>query len=342
MKRQALTHARIDAPHLADGLFVLTRGREDAARKLRAAIHLGKIPKSERPHVTTSQNRIITTTWGDISISFACVEVLGVTEQSVLLALVARAGIEPIGISPNGKSARSRELHALLKADDVAANRGGIMVETSIYELVADLEKAKCGTAYDSVEAALWRLSNVVVTIADSNTKTSGNSLLLNYRKVGDRVEIAMNYRIREALLSTGFTRVSLSERAALKGDIAKLMHTFLSRWVGKIKRTILLETLAKHIWDDGLGNTKDGRSKRRSALREALEEIRALGWQITEEDDTVIIQRHAKSVLTRPPIGEKTGNLKVRKPATFGEKTGNPGRRARGAETPIKWRISA
>ena len=321
--RSILTHALIDAPHLADGLFVLTRGQSNRG-----------MPKvQEHGNVTVTSNRIVRAQWKEIKIMFACGEPLGVTEQSVLLALVARAGLNGTQISAGG-NARSRELHALLRpaeSDGRFAPQNGVMIETSIPELCADSSLSKSGTAYAAVEDALRRLGNVVVTIHDTTADTEGNTLMIAWRRRSERVEVAMNYRIRDALLNTGFTRVSLTERAKLRTGCAKLVHTFLSRWAGRGKRSIGLDTLATHVWDDGLGADKTQRRDRRRALRSALAEIIATGAWTIETEGSMLLVSHIK------PSGEKTTHRKVRKPPTGGEETTHRGRARRGTKVPAK-----
>ncbi len=287
-----LTHARIDAPHLADGLFTITRGVEGRGR-----------------------NRVVHTTWGELEIEFACVEPLGVAEQSVLLALVARAGIDGKRISANGKSERGKALHALLRASESAA-RDGIMLTTTISQLVADLGLTKSGTAYLAVANALRRLGNVVIWLRDRARGREANTLLLAVHRRGDTLDVAMNYRIRDALRGAGFTRVDLLERQVLTSDVARLLHAFLSRWIRpKGEREIAVDTLAKHVWTDGIGAHKTTRRDRRAAIRAALAEIAALdGWSVTEHHDTVEIGRLGRR--------ENSTHRRVRIPPTAGEKT--------------------
>ncbi|MDQ2664295.1 MAG: hypothetical protein M3Y18_09755, partial [Candidatus Eremiobacteraeota bacterium] len=231
---QSLNHARVDAAHLMDGLFVITQGRKDRGK---------------------SQNRIVETTFGTVHIKFACVEPLGVTDQTLFLVLNAIAGIQKTIISSDG-SEYAQAMHALLQAKDECANLKGVLVATARPDLVLQTQLQDSGTNRRRVDEALERLGNVVVWIYDTKTKKGGNSLLLGVRRDGEMRYVSLNHRVYNALFFSGYIRIDLFERAQIKSDVGLLVHAFFSRWlrVGDGRRKIGWGTLAAHVWIDSLG----------------------------------------------------------------------------------------
>lgn len=296
-QRSLLRFARVDTPHLADGLFALTQGKKQRGR-----------------------NRIVSTRRGALEIQFACVEPLGDLEGSVFLVSVGRAGLAGKKISSGGRTARGRNLYALLKASGMLDGRDGVMITTSMRQLIDDVGLASSGSAYRDVTLALRRLGNVIIWVKDIETGEIGNCLMLSvHRHADDLLDICMNSRIRDALVHSGFTRVDLVERFLLRTPTARLVHSFLSRWLPANckQRIISLDALATHVWEDGIGRDKTTRRDRRRSLASSVLAINSLDrWTVSVVEGQAIIARGRD---------EKSTHASTRKAPTPGEKSTHP-----------------
>ena len=93
------------------------------------------------------------------------------------------------------------------------------------------------------------------------------------------RLTVAINARLAEAIGGNQYVGMVLGERRMLRGDVARIMHAWLSAWLraGECK-AIRLDTLAKRIWAE---TEKGNLHKRRQLVRRAMNALVEVGWRI-------------------------------------------------------------
>ncbi|HAI9257698.1 TPA: replication protein C, partial [Escherichia coli] len=88
---------------------------------------------------------------------------------------------------------------------------------------------------------------------------------------------------IAQAVMGGGqYVRISMDEVRALDSETARLLHQRLCGWIdpGKTGKASI-DTLCGYVWpSEASGSTM---RKRRQRVREALPELVALGWTVTE-----------------------------------------------------------
>jgi hypothetical protein len=74
-----------------------------------------------------------------------------------------------------------------------------------------------------------------------------------------------------------------MCEIRALKSDSARLIHQRLSGWIDPGKKGLItIDSLDEYIWHEPATNVNTTR-RRKTIIREALNELKALGWEIEE-----------------------------------------------------------
>lgn len=98
-----------------------------------------------------------------------------------------------------------------------------------------------------------------------------------------ERLYVALNPLIAQAVMGGGqHVRISMDEVRALDSETARLLHQRLCGWIdpGKTGKASI-DTLCGYVWpSEASGSTM---RKRRQRVREALPELVALGWTVTE-----------------------------------------------------------
>lgn len=127
----------------------------------------------------------------------------------------------------------------------------------------------------------LWKVS----IIAQNGRKRQGFRLLSEYAsdEADGRLYVALNPLIAQAVMGGGqHVRISMDEVRALDSETARLLHQRLCGWIdpGKTGKASI-DTLCGYVWpSEASGSTM---RKRRQRVREALPELVALGWTVTE-----------------------------------------------------------
>ena len=228
----------------------------------------------------------------DRTVRYLCWEVLGELEQSVFLAileLAARSG-KPVPPEPKteiGKAMR-KELSGKNKAECLPAK--GIL--TTYRQLLTMLKRSDDNKNYRLLKEALSRLSRVRVEEVRGEA-WSGGMNLISVITDGERIGIAVNWRVAETLDGGRFVKVDRTENLALASDIARILHVRLSAWMSSPpnSRSIGLDTLSEWVW--GAGANPEARRQHRTRIRKALAELtQKTNWKIKFNGKNAMVEK--------------------------------------------------
>jgi len=290
-------YAKIDPAHLFDGLFVPTNG------KRRGRLYVA--PRC----------------FGSSEISYQGFEQLGTDDQSVLLAITAQLGINGLIIDHNPIGDISKQLRTdiFIKQDDRSQLASK---QTTLRSILIDAGYDP-DSSTDKISTCLNRLRSA--QIREVNKKDGWdrvcNLISTSFNKKTGETYIAANPRLTGAVFRGQHVRVSLYERNALNGEVAKILHSWLCSNIRPGKSLgngsgAELDTLAPHVWggshDDESTKIK---SVRRGLLRDGLSEIKDLtkhlhngnecGWVIDQTSAGLVIVSRPKDL---PMIELATG----------------------------------
>lgn len=238
--------AKFDPLHALDGLFV--------------------------PRVTAGAMLDVSATVAGASVKFDGPQ-LGADHQSVLLALVARAG--------NQKPAHDS---TALQPEGVVRYEKVISVTVTKYQLLQDAGmSAKGGKDYQRLLSLLDDMS--AVTMHREATLGPTSTRLIAYSENDAGIHVLLNWRLSWSVAEDQFCYVDLEERRALKCPVARIMHTWLSVYVrqkSKLARNgAKIETLMRHVYPHDL-QSGSAQSHRKRRFLASLMSIAALeAWQI-------------------------------------------------------------
>lgn len=263
MSRYELDHVRHDAVHcLAPGLFKALKRGERRSSKLDVVYEYG-----QQGH----------------RVEFSGPEPLGADDLRVLQGLVALAGLEGKVLSPSPKSAVGVTLRQMLEPRWEAADDNAVVVQCSYRRLAKEIGYARvdCSKPIKACIERLWKVS-IIVQLGDQRR---GFRLLADYRsnEQAQGVHIALNPLLANAVLGTDrHIRISMEEVRAIKSETTRLLHQRLCAWVnGGSARKVQLMTLCGYLFSTE-GNPAAVR-KRLARVRQALNELKTLGWQVNE-----------------------------------------------------------
>lgn len=265
MKKIALSlYAKLDPAHLYDGLFVPTGGRP------RGRLYVP--PRS----------------FGGVKISYQGYEQLGAGDQSVLLAIAAQAGMRRVIVPHDTESSVGAALRKRLYGDGDDDQSRLVAIATTLYAIAKDAGyTAISGETIGLVRASLNRLGNAQIRIISKRLDTATNFIGSIVDPETGAVGVVINPRLTEAVLGGQHARISLTERRALRSEVAKLLHAWLSAYLRAGKSLVAdVDTLGPHVWgpawhQQGKDSDKVTQSRRRGQIRNALAEIRGIGWQV-------------------------------------------------------------
>ena len=257
-----LSHARHDPAHcLAPGLFRALKRGERKRSKLDVTYDYGDGKRIE----------------------FSGPEPLGADDLRILQGLVAMAGPSGLVLGPEPKTPGGQQLRLFLEPKWEAVETDAMVVKGSYRALArevgyADIEDSR--PIRECIER-LWKVS----IIAQHGRKRQGFRLLSEYASddAEGRLYVALNPLIAQAVMGGGqHVRISMDEVRALDSETARLLHQRLCGWIdpGKTGKASI-DTLCGYVWpSEASGSTM---RKRRQRVREALPELVALGWTVTE-----------------------------------------------------------
>ena len=242
----------------------------------------------------------------DQFIEFKGPYMLGALELRVLQAIVAMAGPDGKLLSNDATaSILGRELMRELFTPDAKLRRSkekphSLMVSGSLRGLLSELGMAVSGANIRTMRKSIETLFMVTVFLEKDGVR-AGSRLLGSYASdeaTGDLC-VAINPLLAGAVLGhRQYTRIDLNEVRALKTDAAHLLHQRLCAWIdaGKVRK-VSMEYLMSYAWPDP-SSVESTIKKRKSAVRKALREFEAIGWQIVEKKGIFSISRPACEAL--------------------------------------------
>ena len=257
-----LSHARHDPAHcLAPGLFRALKRGERKRSKLDVTYDYGDGKRIE----------------------FSGPEPLGADDLRILQGLVAMAGPSGLVLGPEPKTPGGQQLRLFLEPKWEAVETDAMVVKGSYRALAREVGYANIDDSKPIRECIerLWKVS----IIAQNGRKRQGFRLLSEYASddAEGRLYVALNPLIAQAVMGGGqHVRISMDEVRALESEAARLLHQRLCGWIdpGKTGKAAI-DTLCGYVWpSEASGSTM---RKRRQRVREALPELVALGWTVTE-----------------------------------------------------------
>ena len=171
---------------------------------------------------------------------------------------------------------------------------------------------------YLLLKEALKRLSRVRVE-EEMGEAWAGGMNLISVVTDGDRIAIAVNWRVAEILDGGRFVRVDRNENLSLNSDIARIIHVRLSAWMSSPPhfRTVGLNTLSEWVW--GTGTNSDSRRQHRTRIRKALMELgQKTNWKVDFDGENAVIEKpdqSVKSVTDGPSIPSRKSVKTVTNP---------------------------
>lgn len=266
----------------------------------------------------------------DTCLRFSAREALGVPEQTLLLVLLELAAEQyakrPLEMVMDGtdRSEVGRTLWESLHRQGGGLTGCGDSLRLSCTwrELNRRCGSGNGGALIQCRRESLRRLCEVVVWEEQASRRKTRQIALVVWM-VGDdqRVHVALNHRLAAALMGGQYAQVLLSERFALRSDIAMAVHAFLSTCLraGHTLR-IAPPTLAGRLWPDADASVPDGTRRRRLGdVHRALQSIGGLpGWSVEWFGGNAHVKRQGTSVreMTQDAI---VGDLEQPVPALVG-----------------------
>lgn len=228
---------------------------------------------------------------GDDKIEFRNFEPLGADDMRVLQGLVAMSGPEGLLMQDHDEleeGPRQLMLSLFKPPAEIRAakNKPDTLVLRGSFRRVArEIGMSTGGPSLRNIRKCIERLYSVTV-IVETNGERYGTRLLANYSsddRTGE-LYVALNPRISQAVIgSRQHTRIDLDEVRQLRSDPARLIHQRLSGWIDAGKTgQVGLDTLAQYVWPEA-AKTPSTERYRRAKVREALDDLKAAGWHISE-----------------------------------------------------------
>ncbi|MCF5718869.1 hypothetical protein K3H30_14280 [Aeromonas veronii] len=184
-------------------------------------------------------------------------EGLDSSDQSVLLALIALAGIESKIISSANTGPKSTLLWNNLNVSFDAETEQCALVTTTQTDILNILGWNRSGHEYNRLKKCLNRLNNVNLLIFKGERKWRSGllSYLINNTSVigeEDVVYVVLNSKIAYAVDGGQYARICLEERRLLSSNIAKLLHAWLSFNINHgYHLSPYIDTLVQRIWGE-------------------------------------------------------------------------------------------
>jgi hypothetical protein len=269
---------------------------------------------------------------GEIQLTVGAFYPVGVKEEDLLLVLLGIAGLTDE--APNRRArlvAPGEPDHGVLvkkmRVEKDCLPHDIYEVKASpwliLKELSADPEYKPSADAYAELQPRLKRLSWISYSatgVKGNGRWAQGASAMLSYSMDEDGVVVSFNERLARVILGVPdpenpggrpkrwFAKISLTERFALKSDVARILHRLLSVWIddplSKPKRgrkcpapetlTVGVERLVEHVYGAERVTERPQRYRAKT-VRDALGEIAALEkWavQIDGKGRQAFVQR--------------------------------------------------
>lgn len=259
---------------------------------------------------------------GNVEIRLSYPVWLSEMHESVLLGCLVLAGRIPPArrefsprVVPLATVSRSDERSASGRRDD------RIVISTTAYALLEASGLAITGPNYKSLPEVLEDLFQIRYVYRGGSEERGGGTELFNFEvEAGGRLRIWLSERLSRIFYTDAvpqiarFVSIDMAERSRLKGEMARLLHRYLSVvvWQGEKARPFYPDTLLAQVYRDPPEDRK-AKFRRREGLCKALEQIAALdGWEIEMDsgrnDARFLVTRHRTRFADRAedaPAGE-------------------------------------
>lgn len=287
MSNRSAQYALVDRACLLDGVFVPTKGIKTKVHSVdgkevrrRSVLFVQIYSKNKKDYVKIEST-----------------QQLGCDDQSVLLALVARMGMEGALLtdlsSPSYKAGADAVFGEGAKQLGLFEPIGGFKDNIVSYRSLGIDAGYHDNISSKAIKDSLIRLSNVSITRYDGSTPSvkdadRGRKTQLIGLTFGERhARVWVNPGLAFAMfgpVGRPYVRISLFERNTLKTEAAKLLHAWLcanvgpGHTLGEYDSGAHPDTLARHVWgiskDEQDKQSKQLKSKRRGIVLGAIEEM--------------------------------------------------------------------
>lgn len=260
-----------------------------------AAPFLGRVPRLFMPMPSGKRpiNIILDAESGHEKLRVELAEGLDSSDQSVLLVLIALAGIDSKIISSANTGPKSSLLWSDLNVSFDAETEQCALVTTTQTDILNILGWNRSGHEYNRLKKCLNRLKNVSLLISKGERQwRSGllSYLINNTSAIGgeDIVYVVLNSKIAKALDGGQYARICLEERRSLSSNIAQLLHTWLSFNINHgYHLSPYIDTLVQRIWGEPckLHQSKSKTEYEKKEIRRKRAEIVTALKQLSELD---------------------------------------------------------
>ncbi|MFM5074342.1 replication protein C, IncQ-type [Aeromonas hydrophila] len=260
-----------------------------------AAPFLGRVPRLFMPMPSGKRpiNIILDAESGHEKLRVELAEGLDSSDQSVLLVLIALAGIDSKIISSANTGPKSSLLWNDLNVSFDAETEQCALVTTTQTDILKILGWNRSGHEYNRLKKCLNRLKNVSLLISKGERQwRSGllSYLINNTSAIGgeDIVYVVLNSKIAKALDGGQYARICLEERRSLSSNIAQLLHTWLSFNINHgYHLSPYIDTLVQRIWGEPckLHQSKSKTEYEKKEIRRKRAEIVTALKQLSELD---------------------------------------------------------
>jgi len=187
----------------------------------------------------------------------------------------------------------------ILNAKGHILKMDSIKVETTAYDLLKQAGKKPGKNTYEWLAKSLDRLSKTSLKFSGNKAVWSVNLLSYSFEKdengIG-KVSVFVN-PIAAMVFTYGcnYIKHDLRQRFTLAKDTTKVLHGYL---VGKVRegeqKEFCIDTLAQKVFSEEISSLpKKSRTKKRSAIRAALQEINSLeGWSVKLSKTKAVVKR--------------------------------------------------
>lgn len=259
--------------------FDLSHARHESAHCLTPGL-FKSIPKGQREKLKLD----VKYTYSDgEEVRFVGFEPLGADDLRILQGLVALSGPSGTLLKPDTEEEMPKKLRELLNPKHQGIYQNALAINGSFRKILAEIGLSPSGDNIVSLKKSLVRMSNVTVIIKNHSKIESYHLMSFALDEKTQNFHVALNPRLTQAILGTrSHARVDMDEVRHIKSDVTRLIHQRLCGWVWPGKKVkIELDTLCSYAWPEEA--KPDTQRKRRQYAKNAVMELKALGWVVEE-----------------------------------------------------------
>ncbi|MFB6357242.1 MAG: replication protein C, IncQ-type [bacterium] len=219
---------------------------------------------------------------------------LGEDDADVYFTLLAMAARQRQFVHADLENEIGKEVWEELEAKANAKSERTLAVRTTIYNLLKEVGRNPEGRSnYGWLLRSLDRMAHAGITVRENlpDGRRQWGMNMIGYafeeKENHDALVVSIDARAAQAILPEGLShrKINLDERRALKSDRAKSLHKWICTAMNEAEeRTIGIDKLARKIWRDFDDIADSTKRKRRSRVKDTLEELKT----ITGEDENL------------------------------------------------------